>query len=270
MFIIWTIPSALANNIETLLVCRYFAGFAGGTFLSTSGGTIADLYEAAHIQVPMAFFTLSTSFGATLGPFFGGFINYNTDYKWTTYFTLIWAAMVLLALLFFCPETHRREIVGAEHNMSISSVILVSVKRPFQLLLLEPMCLCLAVYAGILLGTLYLFFGAFPLVFHEAYGMNAWQIGLTFTGMAAGMCIATLCSPLLDSWRLLLIQSSHPVSGTGEPEYRLLPGIVGSLMVPIGLFLFSWTSITRIHWIVPIIGSSLFGCGYVLPINHFY
>ncbi|KAI9154993.1 Efflux pump atB [Paramyrothecium foliicola] len=120
------------------------------------------------------------------------------------------------------------------------------------------------VYAGILLGTLYLFFGAFPLVFHTAYEMDTWQVGLTFTGIAVGMCIATCCSPLWVFCRLRLIHRSNPASGKSEPEYRLVPGILGSVMVPVGLFIFSWTSISGIHWMVPIIGSGLFGCGQIL------
>lgn len=35
-------------------------------------------------------------------------------------------------------------------------------------------CLCLCVYTAIMIDILYLFFGAFPLVFPHTYGFNLW------------------------------------------------------------------------------------------------
>ena len=35
--------------------------------------------------------------------------------------------------------------------------------------------------------------------------------------------------------------------------------------MPIGLFWFAWTSLS--HWILPIIGSGIFGCGTLLVFN---
>lgn len=49
--------------------------------------------------------------------------------------------------------------------------------------------------------------------------------------------------------------------GGSEPEFRLPPAIVGAVLVPIGLFWFAWTTYASVHWIVPIIGSAVFGMG---------
>lgn len=40
--------------------------------------------------------------------------------------------------------------------------------------------------------------------------------------------------------------------------------IAGAPLVSIGLFIFAWTTYSHIHWIVPIVGSGLFGAGYVV------
>jgi hypothetical protein len=69
---------------------------------------------------------------------------------------------------------------------SIPQTILRSLYRPFQLLFLEPMCTCLCLYSALLLGILYLFFGAFPLVFSTNHNFKEWQIGLTFLGLIVG------------------------------------------------------------------------------------
>lgn len=44
-------------------------------------------------------------------------------------------------------------------------------------------------------------------------------------------------------------------------EYRLPPTIAGAFLVPAGLFMFAWTTYSSVHWIVPIIGSTIFGMG---------
>lgn len=113
----------------------------------------------------------------------------------------------MLALIAaFVPETYhpvvlkhkaakiRKETVNDNYKApieqlerSIPQTILRSVYRPFLLLALEPMCLSLCIFSAILLGVLYLFFGAFELVFENNHHFNLWQTGLSFTGLFVGM-----------------------------------------------------------------------------------
>ena len=50
-----------------------------------------------------------------------------------------------------------------------------------------------------------------------------------------------------------------------EPEFRLPQVMLGSVLVPAGLFWFAFTTYKSVHWIVPIIGSGVFGMGRVAP-----
>lgn len=52
--------------------------------------------------------------------------------------------------------------------------------------------------------------------------------------------------------------------GTAKPEYRLPVMFIGSLAVPIGLFLYGWTAEKKVHWIAPIIGTGFLGSGLFL------
>lgn len=144
---------------------------------------------------------------------------------------------------------------------SVASSIGNSLLRPFQLLIFEPMCLLLCLFSAILLGVLYLFFGAFPLVFGENYGFNLWQTGLSFLGIFVGMIIASASDPI---WRRINHRLLEQSDGIPEPEFRLPPAIAGAVLTPIGLFIFAWTAYPWVHWMVPIIGSGIFGCGTLL------
>jgi MFS family permease len=47
-FLIWLIPCAVARNMQTMLIARFFDGLAGSTFLSVAGGTVGDMF-AKHV-----------------------------------------------------------------------------------------------------------------------------------------------------------------------------------------------------------------------------
>ncbi len=230
--------------------------------------------------------------------------------RWTFYILLIWTMLSLVSLI-LVPETFHPVLLArkaaslrkrtnndnyysaserANASKSIARTIQYSLYRPFQLLFLEPMCLCLCIYSALLLGILYLFFGAFPLVFRVNHGFELWQTGLTFLGLMVGMLIGLSSSPIWHRNHLRLVEQARMNSKadqlTPDPEFRLPPAIAGALCIPIGIFVsllllwttiwyectttsnyflqwFGWTTYSSIHWIVPIIGSTFFGIGLV-------
>lgn len=146
---------------------------------------------------------------------------------------------------------------------SVSRTVAYSLLRPFQILLFEPMVLVLNIYIAVLLGLLYLFFGAFALVFRTNHGFNLWQIGLTFMGLLVAMIVACLSTPYWTKLRRAMVAKRHRETGVlkYEPEDQLPPVICGAPLITGGLFWFGFTTSPDIHWIVPIIGSGVFGLG---------
>jgi hypothetical protein len=126
-------------------------------------------------------------------------------------------------------------------DRSIAQTVLKSLYRPILLLTLEPMCLNLCVFSAILLGILYLFFGAFQLVFGNVYGMELYQRGLCFLGMFVGMSFAIASDPY---WRRIyrkLEKKANDVGESFQPEWRLPPGVYclnpGGTHMPVGTLL---------------------------------
>lgn len=59
--------------------------------------------------------------------------------------------------------------------------------------------------------------------------------------------------------------NKHRSNASGPPaEWRLVPALPASILAPAGLFLFAWTFETSIHWIVPVIGMSIFAASAML------
>ncbi|OMP86650.1 putative drug/proton antiporter YHK8 [Diplodia seriata] len=284
-FLIWLIPCALAQNMATTLVARFLDGLSGSAFLSVAGGTVGDCFARHELSAPMMIYTASPFIGPEIGPLVGGFINQYTSWRWTFYVMLIWAGAQLAAIVFLVPETYHpvllrrkaqklRAETGEEAwkapieklDKSVSQTLLWSCVRPFQLLVFEPMCLNLCILSSILLGILYLFFGAFPLVFQNNHGFTLSQVGLAFLGLFVGMILGISTDPLWRRNYARLVQRREAQGGEpggAEPEYRLPPTIAGAVIVPIALFGFGWTTYSSVHWIVPIIFSTLFGIGVI-------
>lgn len=60
------IPCAVAQNIETILVTRFFDGLGASTFLSVAGGTIGDIWTKDKLSTPMMLYSGSPFLGELL------------------------------------------------------------------------------------------------------------------------------------------------------------------------------------------------------------
>lgn len=58
----------MAQNIETMLVARFFTGISGSAFLSVAGGTVGDMFARHELGAPMMIYTASPFLGPELGP----------------------------------------------------------------------------------------------------------------------------------------------------------------------------------------------------------
>ncbi|KAG7057435.1 hypothetical protein JMJ77_0004823 [Colletotrichum scovillei] len=284
--LLFLIPQATARNIATLVVLRFLDGFSGSAFQAVSAGTVRDLFSNDELQAPMLLFSICPFIGPSLGPLVGGFINYYTGWRWTFYVLIMWSFVLELGIVFLVPETYHpillrnkarnlRKETGDDrwkapsemHSKSVLGAVGISLLRPIQLLVFEPMCLSLCLFSALLLGILYLFFGAFPLVFRETYGFNLYQIGCSFLGILVGMLLGIATDPVWHKVRirLMLKNKGQGENGDGsEPEFRLPPAMFGSILVPMGIFIFGWSMYPWVHWIVPIVGTAMFGAGNIL------
>jgi hypothetical protein len=109
------------------------------------------------------------------------------------------------------------------------------------------------------------FFVAYPIVFQEGKGYSASTTGLMFIPLAVGVVLSAACSPLINKHYLYLIKKYN---GSPPPEARLIPMMASCWFIPIGLFIFAWSSYPPLSWAGPSIGGGFpVGFGFIFLYN---
>ncbi|KEF52719.1 uncharacterized protein A1O9_11136 [Exophiala aquamarina CBS 119918] len=267
-----------SNNTATLLVLRFFAGAFGSSPMTNAGGVIADIFPASERGLAMSLFALAPSFGPCASPWIAGFLSESEGWRWvmgllTIFSGVLWILGTLLVPETYAPVILRKRVAmlkqktGKEYILqgdkekgtpALSSVLATAMVRPWILLFMEPIVLLLSIYIAIVYGTLYLLFGAYPIVFQQTRGWSEGIGGLPFLGVAGGMIIGILFVAWANKW---YIAAAERNGGIAPPEARLRPALYGAIAIPIGMFWFAWTNYPSVHWISPVLAGAPFGFG---------
>ncbi|KAH6682533.1 major facilitator superfamily domain-containing protein [Halenospora varia] len=281
--VIFIIPCALAPNIQTLLVCRAIDGIAFSAPMTLVGGTLADLWKTEERGVAMAAFSAAPFIGPAIGPLIGGFLSDTAGWRWLYWIQLIFAGVVYVLITFTVPETYAptilarrarklRESTGEKDHVTeqdldirpFSQRLAIFLVRPFQLLFGELIVFLVSVYMSVLYGLLYMFFVAYPIIYQQGKGYTAGITGLMFIPIAIGVVCSALCAPLVNKHYLKLCKKHN---GNPPAEVRLIPMMVSCWFIPIGLFIFAWSSYPHLSWAGPAIGGFPVGFGFIFLYN---
>ena len=283
--VIFTVPCAVAKNIETLLVCRLFAGIAISAPMTLVGGSLADLWANEERGVPMAFFSAAPFVGPAIGPLVGGFLSEAAGWRWLYWIQLILTATCWILITFTVPETYAPTLLSRRasklrketHDKSyltelelnarpLSATLKICMTRPFVLLFRELIVFLITLYMSVLYGLLYMFFIAYPIIYQRGKGYTASQTGLMFIPIAVGVVLSAACAPFVNKHYLSLFARQED----GKPpaaEARLIPMLFSCWFIPIGLFIFAWTSYPTLHWAGPALGGFPVGFGFIFLYN---
>ena len=225
----------------------------------------------------ISFWALAACAGPAIGPMISGFSVTAENWRWALWEILWLAGPTFLVMFTLMPETNpgtillnRARRLRLSHtdtttklmsqseidqgNLSFNTMAINALYRPFQLNLLDPSIAFTSVYTALMYALFYSFFEAFPLVYIDIYHFNLGELGVVFLSAAVGFGIGTL---VYMSWIKWYSTPRIAKNGFGSPEDALLPGLGAAFLMPIGMFIYGWTSKEGIHWIVPSIGVAI-------------
>ncbi|CAG8930861.1 unnamed protein product [Penicillium salamii] len=288
IFVIICVPTALVDNIGGLLVLRFLQGFFGSPALATGAASLADIFPMILLPYTLCLWAMAATSGPALGPVISGFSVPAETWRWSMWEILWLAGPVLVVMILFLPETSSdnillrraqrlRKLTGDSQLQSESEILqseltardvaFEALVRPMQMMILDPAIGYTAAYAALCYAIYYSFFEVFPMVYIELYGFNVGEMGLTFLSITVGTVVAIMMYYVY----LHFVVGPAIRSGAPDiPEYRLIPALFSSFLLPAGLFIFAWTGNGHTHWIVSVIGIFLFTVGMFLVMQSIF
>ncbi|KAL1411387.1 hypothetical protein Q8F55_002343 [Vanrija albida] len=287
LFCVFNLVCAVSQNIETLLIARLLAGTFGSSPITNAGGQISDMWASHERALATSLFALAPFLGPVFGPIVGGFVAEYKGFRWVFWVQFFFSVAMLTLTTFLVPETYaptllRRKAARLQKEadaagtgevfiakfdavkLTRAQVFKINMSRPFQLVVRELIVFSLGIYGAIVYATLYLFFAVFPIVFRQYRGWSLGVSGLAFTGMGVGLVLGNCLTPVFNRFHNRAVANAAARGEPVAPEARLVGACVGAVLLPVGLFVFAWTSTPNVHWIVPIIASVPFGAGFLL------
>ncbi|KAI5805604.1 major facilitator superfamily domain-containing protein [Peziza echinospora] len=274
IFLLFIAGAALAQNIETLVICRMFAGIFGGPALAVSGGSFVDVWELKSSGLAVSVQAIATFMGPAVGPIVGGYLAERKGWEWTMYIILIFGGFMLIPLYFmeesYKPVILKRRALARGQQLppkpdpkkAFKLIFTITLARPALMLLKEPIVQAVSIYSSFAFAVLFGFFAAYPYTFATEYGFRLGETGACFAGIGGGLLLG--CGIYLLQDRLCYIPAVKKGNGVVEPEVRLVSAMIGSFLMPIGLFWFALTARSDIHWISPVLAGVPFAAGLVL------
>lgn len=107
-FSTFCLPVALAQNLYTIMICRFFSGVFGSSAMAVTGGALTDIWSTAVSRgISIDVFIATGFIGPVIGPIAGNFITYShLGWRWTMWITAIFAYAVGILAFFALPETY--------------------------------------------------------------------------------------------------------------------------------------------------------------------
>ncbi|KAB8262734.1 major facilitator superfamily domain-containing protein [Aspergillus pseudonomiae] len=261
-FTVFCFATAVSKDLQSLMILRYFTGFFGAGPLTLSGAVYADIFQPQQRGIAMVGFCLMVFTGPLTAPFIGGFtvMNHSLGWRWTAYVPGILGGGFFVLLLTTMSETYapvllcwkadrlRREkgdwAIHAKHeeiSLDLRAIAADYVSLPLKMLALDPIVLCMSVFASFI------------------HGMSPGVGGLPYIGIIVGQLFGALGVFAMQPWVLRQMKAN---GGIVMPEWRLPIAVPGAVAFSGGLFWLGWSGYRRsISWVAPTVSGLLTGFG---------
>ncbi|KAJ8103842.1 major facilitator superfamily domain-containing protein [Lipomyces tetrasporus] len=276
---LFAIGCATASNLQTVLIMRFFQGLFGGAPVSNSGGVLGDIWRPEARGIALVCYSFVVAGGPTIAPLIGASLSVSGDngWRWTSYLCAAYTFVVAIISAITVPETYHPVLLSKkaktmrtatqnwawhsrhdEWDLTFSEIVTKHMARPFAMLL-TPIVAAMCTYAAFAFGILYLGVIAIPVEFRIVRGWKEVPSCLPALGMFVGILIGGFMNIYFGRRyaRVLLANNGKPI-----PEERLKATRIGCFLMPLGLFIFGWTSNPKYPWIAPVSGTTVMTIGF--------
>lgn len=124
---------------------------------------------------------------------------------------------------------------------------------------MEPILFWMTCYSAFVYGLLYLCFEAYPISFVDERGWKSSTASLPLIGVGGGIVLGTAI--IVADVKLRPTSRRPDESCPPEPEAGLSIMILGSILIPLGLLWYGWSSDPSVHWSSQVLAGLMFSTG---------
>ncbi|PPQ85275.1 hypothetical protein CVT25_010048 [Psilocybe cyanescens] len=263
-FLLMHVMTALAKNIQTVLVARFLQGAFGSTGSTMVAGTVADIWNPAEIGLPMALYTLFAFMGNGVGAIVAGWVeeNQRLQWRWIQWIHLIIGGVYFLVMILTIDETRSSVILEKTAKKlrhaskdaryySVQSAAKLKLSQRIYISCTRPISDLPHIWIGFAWGVYFCMIESIPGVFKTLHGFNEGQIGSVYTTMALG----SLLGFLTNRYQERLYRKYVSTRGA---QARLHLSCVAGFLFPISMFMFAWSATSKVPWIVLVVALSIY------------
>ncbi|KAF5521393.1 Polyamine transporter 4 [Colletotrichum aenigma] len=257
--------ASAVRSFSGLLACRFLAGTLGSAGIAVGAGTIADIWGLGGGAGASLLFILGPFLGPALAPLAGAYVlqDHGGDWRWTQYVLLMVGAPIWVASLLM-RETSKAWILRREMRkhqditlFRLATLAKGAVMRPTKMLFTEIIVSSLAIYSAFAYAMIFSYFASCSYTLQKLYGFNLQEVGLNFISIIIGYILATVMYGVFDA----RFRGPALKAGTATPEQRLYAALVGSVLLPVGLFWYAWEAHAGGNWAALVAAGIPFGMG---------
>ncbi|GME25675.1 putative mfs multidrug transporter protein [Neofusicoccum parvum] len=276
LFTVLVLPCALAQNLESILVTRFFGALAGSAMISNAPGTVGDIVSDEYRALAFSIWSIGPMNGPVIGPVTGGFVFQYLGWRWTNWVVMCCSGTSLF-LMMLVKETYAPTILRKraaqlrketgnqrwwcryDDKAEFWPLLKTNLSRPLIMALTEPICIFWNLYIAVVYAILYLCFVAYPIIFTDLRGWSPGPTGLAYVGIGIGGLIVIFSEPLIR--RVINAHAADPATGKPPPEAMVSIVCAAALLIPAGELWFAWTSRPPTPYLAAIAAGIPFGAG---------
>ncbi|TIA83696.1 hypothetical protein E3P77_00663 [Wallemia ichthyophaga] len=274
LYFLLFLPIALARNMATVVVCRFLQGAFASAGTSLVSGTISDVMAAGRAKdTVVALFAFSAVFAMGLLPIpFGWLIVYDARSGWRLIQFIqmgmagVWAVFLFAVLRETRPHVillrKAAALARSTHlpytskiqKPALGQLLRVSCCRPLEMLVREPIITFFSAWLALAWSFYFAIIGSISHVFGTLYDMNQGQLAAIYTSLVVGVSVSLLFNFCVQD---KLYARKLDIRG---PEARLYAAMLIGPLLPIGCFIYGWTSYSYLPFVAPCVGLAVISC----------
>lgn len=173
---------AFSTSIEMLIALRFVQGIAGSAGIVISRAVVRDMYSGSELTKFFSMLMLVNGAAPILSPIIGGQLLQFTSWRGVFIVLTVIGVLMLLAVLFWLPETlgvDKRSKGGVMNTLST-----------FGALLRDRTFIGLALCQGFVSAGMFAYISGSPFVLQDIFGVSPQTFGLIFAVNGIGIIIA--------------------------------------------------------------------------------